>query len=288
MKVGIVLEGGGMRGLYSAGILDVLMENGIEADGVVGVSAGAVFGGNYKSRQIGRAISYNKKVCKDYRYGSFRSLLKSGDMFDVQFCYNEIPSVISPVDEEAYASNPVAFYVTCTDVATGEAVYHKSEKMQTSMKWIQASASMPLVSNVVEVEGKEYLDGGIADSIPIDFFRRQGFDKNIVVLTRPRGYRKGKNKMVWLARILLRKYPAVIKAMKERHIGYNQTLEELGRLEQAGEVLLFFPEENDLVGRTESNPEKLQKIYDAGRRDALKRLEELKKFVEKTHVETAI
>lgn len=286
MKTGIVLEGGGMRGLYSAGILDVLMENEIWADGIVGVSAGAVFGGNYKSKQIGRAIFYNKEVCKDSRYGTIRSLIKTGDMFEVEFCYHEIPEKLSPVDHNTYEKNPVEFYVTCTDVNTAEAVYHKSVTMKESLKWIQASASMPLVSRPVEIDGKEYLDGGIAESIPIDFFRTKGFDKNIVILTRPRGYRKGKNKMILASKIFLKKYPAVIKAMKNRHIGYNQTLEKVFELEKKGEVLVFCPQKDVMVSRTESNPEKLQMIYDAGRKDALERLEELKKFVEKRHVET--
>lgn len=286
MKTGIVLEGGGMRGLYSAGILDVLMENEIWADGIVGVSAGAVFGGNYKSKQIGRAIFYNKEVCKDSRYGTIRSLIKTGDMFEVEFCYHEIPEKLSPVDHNTYEKNPVEFYVTCTDVNTAEAVYHKSVTMKESLKWIQASASMPLVSRPVEIDGKEYLDGGIAESIPIDFFRTKGFDKNIVILTRPRGYRKGKNKMILASKIFLKRYPAVIKAMKNRHIGYNQTLEKVFELEKKGEVLVFCPQKDVMVSRTESNPEKLQMIYDAGRKDALERLEELKKFVEKRHVET--
>lgn len=286
MKTGIVLEGGGMRGLYSAGILDVLMENEMWADGIVGVSAGAVFGGNYKSKQIGRAIFYNKEVCKDPRYGTIRSLIKTGDMFEVEFCYHEIPEKLSPVDHNTYEKNPVEFYVTCTDVNTAEAVYHKSVTMKESLKWIQASASMPLVSRPVEIDGKEYLDGGIAESIPIDFFRTKGFDKNIVILTRPRGYRKGKNKMILASKIFLKKYPAVIKAMKNRHIGYNQTLEKVFELEKKGEVLVFCPQKDVMVSRTESNPEKLQMIYDAGRKDALDRLEELKKFVEKRHVET--
>lgn len=287
MKLGIVLEGGGMRGLYSAGILDVFMEEGIVADGLVGVSAGAVFGGNYKSKQIGRAIYYNKLVCKDKRYGKFASLLKSGDLFDVAFCYHEIPEKIAPVDEETYEKNPLEFYVTCTNLADGSAVYHKSDSMKASLKWVQASASMPLVSRPVQIDGKEYLDGGIADSIPISFMRQKGYDRNIVVLTRPRGYRKGKNKLMLLSKILLRKYPKLIYAMQNRHIEYNETLAFMEELEKKGEVFLFYPKKEDLVSRTESDPNRLQKIYDAGRRDALEKLDELKNFVEKSRVEKA-
>ena len=288
MKLGIVLEGGAMRGLYSAGILDVFMEEGIVADGIVGVSAGAVFGGNYKSKQIGRAIYYNKLVCRDKRYGTFRSLFKTGNVYDVDFCYREIPEIIAPVDEETYSKNPLEFFVTCTDVSDGSPVYHKSETMKESLVWVQASASMPLVSQPVRIGEKEYLDGGIADSIPIDFMRQKGYNRNIVILTRPRGYRKGKNKTRLLSKILLRKYPAMIHAMENRHIGYNKTLEKLKLLEEKGEVFVFCPRKEDLVSRTESNPDELQKIYDAGRRDALEKLDEIKKFVEKTHVENAL
>lgn len=288
MKVGIVLEGGAMRGLYSAGILDVFMEHGIAADGMVGVSAGAVFGGNYKAKQIGRAIYYNKLVCRDKRYGTFRSLFKTGNIYDVDFCYREIPETIAPVDEETYVNNPLEFFVTCTDASDGSAVYHKSETMKDSLVWVQASASMPLVSKPVQIGEKEYLDGGIADSIPIDFMRQMGYDRNIVILTRPRGYRKGKNKTRLLSKLLLRKYPAIIQAMENRHIGYNKTLEKLELLEEKGEVFTFYPCKKDLVRRTESNPEELQKIYDAGRRDALEKLDEIKKFVEKAHVENAL
>ena len=288
MKVGLVLEGGAMRGLYSAGILDVFMEEGIVADGMVGVSAGAVFGGNYKSKQIGRAIKYNKQVCHDKRYGTFYSLFKTGDIYDVDFCYREIPETIAPVDDDTYVKNPIEFYITCTDASDGKAVYHKSESMKESLPWVQASASMPLVSNPVRIEGREYLDGGIADSIPISFMRQKGYDRNIVVLTRPHGYRKKKSKSVLLSKILLRKYPAMISAMKNRHVGYNQTLDELEKLEEKGEVFVFYPKKEDLVGRTEKDPNRLQKIYDAGRRDALERLDDIKKFVEKSRVETAL
>ena len=163
VKTGLVLEGGAMRGMYTAGILDVLMEEKIQVDGVIGVSAGAVFGCNYKSGQIGRTLRYNMKFCGDKRYGTLHSLLKTGDIYDVDLCYHQIPEILDPFDNEAFVKNPAEFFVVCTDVETGKAVYHKcTDCGRDDLKWMQASASMPLVSKVVEIDGYKLLDGGVA------------------------------------------------------------------------------------------------------------------------------
>ena len=188
MKTGLVLEGGAMRGLYTAGVLDILMENGITVDGAVGVSAGAVFGCNYKSGQIGRVLRYNLAYCRDPRYMGLRSLIRTGDLYGEQFCYHDIPDRLDPFDREAFRKNPMAFYVVCTDVHTGEAVYYRlSDGGDRDIQWMRASASMPLVSRTVQVDGYELLDGGIADSIPIAWFRSQGYTRNLVILTQPAG-----------------------------------------------------------------------------------------------------
>ncbi len=280
MRVGMVLEGGGMRGMYTAGVLDAMMENEIQIDGIVGVSAGTVFGCNYKSKQIGRTIRYNKKYCKDPRYGSFRSLLKSGDVFDKDFCYNQLPKVLDPFDYETFTENPMEFYATCTDANTGKAVYKRCYNGDDKeLEWFRASASMPLVSKVVEIDGGAYLDGGMADSIPIRWMREKGFEKNIVVLTRPEGYKKSKNKLLWLMRIVLHKYPNLIKTMKNRHINYNESLEELYRLRKAGEVFVFSPDHSFDIGRMESNPDKLEAAYRMGKKHAFERLPELRAFL---------
>ena len=191
MKTGLVLEGGAMRGMYTAGVLDVMLEQQVQVDAVVGVSAGAVFGCNYKSRQIGRTIRYNKAYCRDPRYMSIRSLIKTGDLFGEEFCYHELPERLDPFDLETFESNPVEFYVAATDVHTGKPVYHKcTDGKEEDLQWMRASASMPVVSRVVSVGGYELLDGGISDSIPVNWFRSQGYEKSIVVLTRAEGYRK--------------------------------------------------------------------------------------------------
>lgn len=280
MRVGMVLEGGGMRGMYTAGVLDAMMENEIQIDGIVGVSAGTVFGCNYKSKQIGRTIRYNKKYCRDPRYGSFRSLLKSGDVFDKDFCYNQLPKVLDPFDYKTFSENSMEFYATCTDANTGKAVYKRCYNGDDKeLEWFRASASMPLVSKVVEIDGGAYLDGGMADSIPIRWMREKGFEKNIVVLTRPEGYKKSKNKLLWLMRIVLHKYPNLIQTMKNRHNNYNESLEELYRLQKAGEVFVFSPDHGFDIARMERNPDKLEEAYRMGKKHAFERLPELRAFL---------
>ena len=280
MKTGLVLEGGAMRGMYTAGVLDIMLENNIVVDGIVGVSAGAAFGCNYKSKQIGRAIRYNTAYCKDPRYLSFRSLIKTGDLYGEQFCYHEIPNVLDPFDRKTYAENPVDFYVTCTDVHTGKPVYQLCNKGDDEdIQWMRASASMPLVSRVVSIGGYDLLDGGISDSIPISWFRSIGYEKNIVILTQPEGFRKKKSSGISLAKLALKKYPAVIDAMEKRHEIYNSALDELYRLKEAGNTFVLQPSKKIKIKRTEKNPDVLRAQYQLGRKDALQNLETMREFV---------
>lgn len=280
MKRGLVLEGGGMRGLYTAGVLDVLMERGVGFDGLVGVSAGAVFGCNYKSRQIGRALRYNTIYCSDPRYISLRSLLRTGDLYEADFCYRELPEVLDPFDSATFAADPTEFHVVCTDVRTGRPVYHRCDAGDAEdVQWMRASASMPLVSNVVRVGGMELLDGGIADSIPIAWSRAHGYDRSVVVLTQPAGYRKKKSALVPLLKFLLRKHPALAEAMAKRPEGYNASLDELEVLERRGEVFVLRPRHKLAVSRTERNPDKLRIAHRLGREDAERKLEELRAFL---------
>ena len=207
MKKGLVLEGGAMRGLFSAGVIDVLMENGVTFDGVIGVSAGACFGCNIKSHQPGRVIRYNKAMAHEWRYASLRSLLTTGDYFGGDFCYHYLPWHIDVFDKHSYDNDSSEFWCVCTDVETGEPVYEKFDTVNDEMlEYIRASASMPVVSKVVEVKGKKLLDGGISDSIPLKFFQRQGYERNIVVLTQPEGYVKTRNRLLPLMKPFMRKY----------------------------------------------------------------------------------
>ena len=280
MKTGLILEGGAMRGMYTAGVLDVMMENHIWVDAAVGVSAGAVFGCNYKSRQIGRTIRYNKKYGRDPRYAGFHSLLKTGDYFGTEFCYHEIPERLDPFDSETFQSNPMDFYVVGTDVTTGKAVYHKcTDGKGKDLEWFRASASMPLLSNIVEVDGYRLLDGGIADSIPLEWFCSIGYERNIVILTRDRSYQKKKNKMIPLFKTFLRQYPEVAKAMARRHTMYNHELKLVEEQEKEGKALVIRPSEPITISRTENAPEKLEEVYQLGRKDGQSNLEKMRLFL---------
>jgi predicted patatin/cPLA2 family phospholipase len=282
-NTGLVLEGGAMRGLFTAGVIDVLMENGIEFPAFVGVSAGAAFGCNYKSRQIGRALRYNKRFCRDPRYCSFRSLFKTGDVFGAQFCYHEVPNTLDPFDGKAFNENPMAFYLVASDVETGKPFYKRLDRADdTAYEWIRASASMPIVSRVVELDGKKFLDGGVTDSIPLAFMERQ-YDRNVVVLTRPRDYQKQPASKLWLYRLTLRKYPNMLRAVRERHLMYNEQRAHVFAQEKAGKAFVICPDKPLEVGRMEHDPEQLQKAYDTGRQTALRQLEALKRFMEHDH-----
>ncbi|MBQ1272995.1 MAG: patatin family protein [Clostridia bacterium] len=280
MKIGLVLEGGAMRGMFTAGVMDVLMENHVRFDGAVGVSAGAAFGVNYKSGQIGRVIRYNTKFVRDKRYCGLRVLLKTGNIYSTEFCYGEVPLKHDLFDFEAYEQNPMEFYVVATDVETGEAVYHRYEGQNDhGFDWIRASASMPLVSQFVEIDGKKLLDGGVADSIPVEFMKQKGYDRNLVILTQCKGYRKKKNKLIPLIKLKYKSYPKLVEAMANRHIVYNQTLETLEKKEGRGELFVLRPHRPLPVSRVEKDPEKLRAAYEIGRETAEQHWDELRAFL---------
>lgn len=273
MKTALVMEGGAMRGMFTCGVLDVLMENGISFDGAVGVSAGATFGCNIKSRQIGRALRYNKKYCKDKRYHSIRSLLTTGDIYNVPFCYDELPYKLDKWDIETFSKNPMEFYCVATDINTGKPVYHKCETGEKEdIIWIQASASMPLVSRPVEIDGGVYLDGGISDSIPLKFMEGLGYDKILVIETQPKDYVKGRQKYMTLVRWMLRKYPNMIKAMEERYLMYNEQKRYVREKEEKGEIEVIRPLAPLNISPVETDEKELERVYQLGRAEALKYL----------------
>ena len=281
MKKGLVLEGGAMRGLYTAGIIDVMMEAGVEPDGIIGVSAGAAFGCNYKSRQIGRAIRYNMRFAKDPRYSGIRSLLTTGDYFNAQFGYHIVPKQYDIFDDEAFENNPMEFVVVCTDVLTGKPVYRSlTQANYDTYEWIRASASMPLASKVVELEGMKLLDGGVADSIPLEHFEKMGYERNVVILTQPDGYQKEHNRLMPLMRVALRKYPEMIKAMDTRHLMYNRELEYVRQAEKEGRCLVIRPEEKIPIGHISHDPDQMRLVYDMGRELGKKRIHEIKAYYE--------
>ena len=277
--IGLVLEGGAMRGMFTAGILDVLMEEGIRADRLIGVSAGAVFGCNYKSGQAGRVLRYNLRFCRDPRYCSWRSWLKTGDLFGAEFCYHELPDRLDIFDCEAFNRDPLEFYLVCTDVCTGEAEYHRCDTADPEcFEWMRASASMPLVSRMVSIGGRKYLDGAMADSIPLHFMENSGCGKNIVILTQPAGFVKTPSPAMTLLRLVYRKYPVLVKAMEQRHELYNETVRYVEAQAAAGTVLLLRPEKTLPAGRICHDPDLLEQTYELGRAQAHKHLAELKTF----------
>ncbi|MCR5823710.1 MAG: patatin family protein [Lachnospiraceae bacterium] len=279
-KKGIVCEGGAMRGIYTAGVLDVFMENGIETDMLMGVSAGACFGCNYISGQIERTLRYNIRFAKDPRYCSFRSLLMTGDIYGYEFCYHELPEKLDPFDFESFRKSEKEFYVVATDVETGKAVYKKLEKMdREDMEWVRASASMPMVSRDVIIEGRRYLDGGIADSIPVEAAMNMGYEKNIVILTRPEGYQKKPETLYPLEKIRYRKHPEFLNTLAHRHEDYNRELEVCRQLSEEGKALIIRPGEAPQAGRIEHDTAKLTATYMLGRKDGEAALGRVKAFL---------
>ena len=282
MKKGLVLEGGGIRGIFSAGVMDVLMEEGIVFDGAIGVSAGAAFGCNYKSKQPRRAVRYNLKYAKDPRYSSVRSLLKTGDLFNAQFCYHDIPEKLYPFDWKTFRENPMKFYLVCTDVETGKPVYHlcDNDSEWQMLEWFRASGSMPLVSRVVEIGDQKLLDGGITDSIPLRFMESKGYERNVVILTRPADYVKEPASLMRVMNRVLHQYPETLKAIENRHNVYNETVAYIRQREAGKYAFVIRPETDIDVGRVEHDRFKIREAYKAGRKAARKRLNALRRFLE--------
>ena len=281
MKTGLVLEGGAMRGMFTAGILDAMMENNITVDGAIGVSAGATFGCNFKSKQIGRTIRYNMKYSKDPRYAGIRSLIKTGDFYGADFCYHQLPEKLDLFDVKTYQDNPMDFYAVTTDVNTGKPIYHLCPNGDSKdIEWFRASASMPLVSNIVKIDGYEMLDGGISDPIPIHKFMEMGYEKNIIVLTQHDGYEKKKSGILPLLKIKMkRKYPNLYHDMEIRHEIYNKTLADIKELEKDGKVYVIRPKNPITISRTENDPDKLKALYDIGYKEGLEHISGIETFL---------
>ncbi len=278
-KKGLVLEGGAMRGLWTAGVTDVMMEHDIWPDGLIGVSAGAAFGCNYKSRQTGRAIRYNTRFANDSRYSGVKSLLTSGDYFNAQFGYHIVPKQYDIFDDQAFEENPMEFIVVCTDVETGKAVYQPlSEADYDTYEWIRASASMPLASKVVQIGRHRLLDGGVADSIPLSYFESIGYDRNVVILTQPLGFQKTPNRLMPLMRIALRRYPQMLKALADRHLMYNEELAYVAQAEREGRCLVIRPDEKIPIGHISHDAGQMRHVYELGREVGERYIERIKAF----------
>ena len=280
MKVGLILEGGAMRGLYTAGVLDVFLENeDIKIDTIIGVSAGALFGVNYKSRQKGRVLRYNLKYAKDERYMGFKSLVKTGDIVNREFCYDEIPNKLDVFDNDTYKKTPEEFYAVVTNLDTGKPEYIKIDDAQKDLEYLRASGSMPYVSKIVQIDGKKYLDGGTSDSIPVDEMMKMGVDKVIVVLTRPIEYRKKKSSPR-VSKWYYKRYPNYIDTLNNRYKMYNSEVEKVISLEKDKKIFVIRPSRKVEIKRIERDTEKLQEMYDLGVEDAKNSLKDLKNYLE--------
>ncbi len=282
MKTGLVLEGGAMRATYTIGVLDVLMENHIEFDGIIGVSAGAIHGASYAANQPGRNIRYYKKYASDKRFMSFYSMITTGDMVGKEFCYNDIPWKLDPFDNETFKNSKTEFYAVAANVETGESEYIRINDLKDpiQMEYLRASASMPLVSKIVEVDGKKLLDGGMTDSIPLRAFENMGFEKNVVVATRADSFVKG-DEQLGLISLIYKNYPKFVSAIRYRAKMYNDEKAYILLQEQLGNIFFIRPSEELDISRMDTNPEHLEAVYQIGRQDAEKRLPELLKFLEK-------
>ncbi len=266
MRKGLVLEGGAMRGLFTAGVLDIFMENDIRFDGAAGVSAGACFGVNYKSHQIGRVIRYNRKFCDEWRYRSYRSLILTGDLYGGEFCYHELPDKLDVFDTKTFAEDPMEFYAVATDVETAKPVYHLlTDGGYEDLEWIRASASMPLAARIVEIGDKKLLDGGITDSIPLEFMENKGYDRNVVILTQPIDYVKHAYKIMPIINASLHRYPKLVDAIARRHEMYNAQTTYVKVREESKDALVIRPPEALGVGALEKDPLQMQRVYDIGR-----------------------
>ena len=280
MSVGLVLEGGGLRGIYTVGVLDIFMDNNINVDGILGVSAGALFGVNYPSGQRGRGLRYNLEYAKDPRYMGFRNLITTGNIVGKEFAYYDIPFNRDVFDEEAFEKSGMDFYAVVTNVETGKAEYIKIDNVFEQMEAFVATSSMPLVSKLVEIDGKKYLDGGCADSIPVKKCMEMGYDKVVVILTRPLEYRKKKEKG-WLNALAYRKYPEFVKTLNNRPDDYNKAVEDIIDLEKQGKVFVIRPSKTIPIKRIEHDTEVIQSMYDLGVEDGKAQIAGLMGYLEK-------
>ena len=279
-NVGLVLEGGGMRGAFTAGVLDFLMEKNVWLSDVYGVSAGACQGCNYLSGQIGRGLRIWTDYVDDKRYCSLQSLVRTGDLFGADMSYNLVPNLYDPFDYDAYIQKGGRFIAVVTNVETGKAEYLRVEDMRRDLHMIRASSALPLVSNIVEINGRRYMDGGIADSIPLKRSIQDGHRRNVLVLTQAAGYRKSPNRAQPVIALKYRRYPEFVKTSARRHLQYNAALDLVTEEVKAGRCFVIQPDEPPDIGRVERNVGKLRALHARGYAVAARRYDELMTFLD--------
>ena len=282
MKVGLILEGGAMRGLYTAGVIDTFLKENIQVDTLIGVSAGALFGMNYKSKQQGRVLRYNKAYVGRKNYMGITSFLKTGNVMNEEFCFERLVDDLDPIDYKAYQESPVDFYAVVTNLQTGKAEYKLLDTLDDhdQIEYLRASGSMPFVSKNVFINNQEYLDGGCSDSIPIEKMLEMDVDKIIVVLTRPQGYQK-KPSNRHLNKIFYHHYPRFVETLNNRYLNYNHSLNLVNELEKEKKIFVLRPSKLVPIGRLEKDKEVIQEMYDLGVSDCTNQLDDLKKCLSK-------
>lgn len=281
-RLALVLEGGGLRGIFTAGVLDFFLENEIEVDNCIGVSAGAVLGASYMSKQHRRGYTAIADHIDKREYASFYNWVKTGNFFEVQYSYHVIPEKYNPFDNEAFKDNKTEFQAVITNCETGKAEYPEIKDAIKEIDILRASASLPFLAKTVQLNGKDYLDGGVSDPVPLKYSIEKGNAKNIVVLTRDRSYRKKKRSGAGkIAKMIYKKYPKFVELMKTRYLRYNETLEYIYEMEKQGRIFVIQPAEPLTLGRIEKNREKLEAVYNIGYETAKRRYGALKEYLEK-------
>lgn len=280
-KVGLVLEGGGMRGLFTAGVLDYLMEKDLYMPYVVGVSAGACQGASYVSKQIGRSKKINLKYSKDPRYNSFRNMFKEKSIFGMDFMFNEIPNKLVPFDYDTFYESSIRFIVGTANCLTGQTEYFEKNDSSDMLKVLRASCSLPFISPIVDINGLPLMDGGVTDPIPIKKAIKDGYQKNIIILTRNKTYRKKPFPYKRITRWKYKKYDGLVEAIHNRYKVYNETLDYLEDLAIENKVFIIRPQKTIQVDRMEKDPNKLGKLYIEGYEDMKNNFKELEKWLHK-------
>ena len=276
-KTTLILEGGAMRGLYSAGILDVFMENDINADVIYGVSAGALFGLNFKSRQIGRALRYNLKYANEKNYMGLYSLVTTGDIMNRDFCFKKLVYELDRLDFETYKSTPIDFYAVVTNLETGKPEYIKIDDADKDLEYFRASGSMPFVSKPVDINGNLYLDGAMSDAVPFKKVLETNCEKIIVILTRPSGYRKKKSYLPY--KLIYGKFPNLVETAKNYYKEYNETMDLIEKYESENKIIVLRPSRLIKMKRVEKDTNKLQSIYDLGVYDCMQKLDKIREYI---------
>ncbi|MGL5642187.1 MAG: patatin-like phospholipase family protein [Paraclostridium sp.] len=278
-KIGLILEGGGMRGIYTAGVLDFFIEKNIEVDIAIGVSAGSCHASSYLSKQYKRAYHTTVDYINDKNYLSFNNLIKTGSIFGMDFMFNTIPNELNIYDHDTFNKSNTKFVVVATNCETGNPEYFELTDLKKEIIYMQASCSIPMFANIVEVDNYKLVDGGVADSIPIEYALNQGYKKNIVILTRDVTYKKSKQKFTSIVKRKYKKYPKLIKAIESRHLNYNKSLDLVNKLSQNGDVLVIRPKSPVKVSQVEKNIDKLTMLYNEGYNNAKELYEDILDFI---------